>query len=79
MSGGARNVGDVAADRLELQRRAVGERLLHVDDQRAGVVVDVDELGGVDRLGPGLGDHEGDRVADVPHLVDGQRPAAPAR
>ena len=36
------------------------------------VVVDVDELGRVHGLGAGLGDHEGHRVADVAHLVDGQ-------
>ena len=45
-------------------------------DHRQVVVVDVDQLGGVHRLGPGLGDDEGDRVADVADLVDGQGGAA---
>ena len=65
----ARRGGDVAADRLELQRGVVGERVLHVGDDRQVVVVDVDQLGGVHRLGAGLGDHEGDRVADVADRV----------
>ena len=72
----ARWVGDVGADGLELQRGVVGERVLDVGDHRQVVVVDVDQLGGVHRLGAGLGDHEGDRVADVADLVDGQGRAA---
>ena len=70
--------GDVGADRLELQRGVVGQRVLDVGDDRQVVVVDVDELGGVHRLGAGLGDHEGDRVADVADLVDRQGRAAGA-
>ncbi len=61
---------DVGADRLELQRRVVGEGLLDVGDGRQVVVVDVDQLGGIHRLGAGLGDDEGDGVADVADLVD---------
>ena len=40
------------------------------------VVVDVDELGGVDGLRAGLGDHDRDRLADEAHLVGGQHRAA---
>jgi hypothetical protein len=64
--------GDVGADRLELQRSVSGEGGLDVDDGGQVVVVDVDQLGGVHRLCARLGDHQGDRVADVAHLVHGQ-------
>ena len=64
-------------------RTAGGRRrpsaVLHVGDGGQVVVVDVDQLGGVHRLGPGLGDDERDRVADVAHLVDGQAARGPAR
>ena len=40
------------------------------------VVVDVDELGGVDGLRARLGDHDRDRLADEAHLVGGQHRAA---
>ena len=66
---------DVGAEVLELQRRVLGHRGLEVDHDRQLVVVDVDQLGRVHGLGAGLGHHEGDRVADEAHLVDGQRPA----
>ena len=63
---------DVGADGLELQGGVVGERLLDVGHRRQVVVVDIDQLGGVHRLGPGLGDDEDDRVTDVADLVDGE-------
>ena len=67
--------GDVGAETLELQGSVVGHRRLDVGDDRQVVVVDVDQLGRVDRLRAGLRDHEGDRVADEPDLVVGERPA----
>ena len=46
---------------------------LHVDDCRQRLVVDLDRL---ERVRGGVavaGDDDRDRVADVPHLVDGER------
>ena len=65
---------DVGAHGGELQRRAGRDRLLHVHDHVEEVVVDVDQLGRVDGLGPGLGDDQRDRVADEAHHAVGQRP-----
>ena len=48
--------------------------VLEVHDRRQRLVVDLDQLGGVARLGERLGHHEGDAVADEAHLVgDEQR------
>ena len=63
----------VGAEALELEGRVVGHRRLDVGDHRQVVVVDVDQLGRVDGLGPGLGDDEGDRVAHEADLADGER------
>ena len=71
--GVAHRRGDVAAEVGELQRGVIGERGLHVGDHGKLVVVDVDQLGRVHRLGAGLRDHEGDRVADVAGRVTGER------
>ena len=69
----ARKVAMLEPISSNCERGAVGQRLLDVGDGRQVVVVDVDQLGGVHRLRPGLGDDQGDRVAGVAHLVDGQR------
>jgi hypothetical protein len=61
---------DVGADRLELQGRVGGQGVLDVDHRRQLVVVDVDQLGGVHRLGAGAGHDQRDRVAGVAHPVD---------
>ena len=64
---------DVARNRVELQRRSGGQRLLHVDDDRQRVVVDVDQLDRVDGLGARLGDDHRDRLADEPDPVGRER------
>ena len=54
-------------------RRALGGRLRGRGNRRQRLVVDLDQLGGVERLVGGLRHHEGDVVADPAHLVLGQR------
>ncbi len=52
-----------------------GARLDRVLERRHGgqhVVVDRDRLGGILGLVQRLGDHEGDRLADIPHRVPGE-------
>ena len=46
---------------------------LRIDDRRQRLVLDVDQLERVVRLIRRLGDDDGDRVADVPHDVLGER------
>ena len=58
------------------QRRARLDRLRGRDDRRQRLVVDLDQLGRVHRLVHGLGDHEGDVVADPAHAVARQRAVA---
>ena len=53
--------------------RAVLQRVRGVRDRGQGLVVDLDQLGGVARLGVGLGDHEGGVVADQADAVLAQR------
>jgi hypothetical protein len=67
--------GDVRAETLELQGSVVGHRRLDVGDHGQVVVVDVDQLGRVDGLRSGLGDHHGDRVAHEPDLLVRERSA----
>ncbi|MCO5546661.1 hypothetical protein L7F22_000095 [Adiantum nelumboides] len=67
--------GQVAALVGELQRGVVGERGLDVGDRGQRVVVDLDELGGVDGGGAALGDDQRHRLADEPHPVGRQRRA----
>ena len=69
----------VGAHLLELQRGAGRQGLLRVDHGSQRVVVDDDQLGGVDRRGMGLGHHSDDGVADEADLVHGQRGPAAAR
>ena len=46
-----------------------------VDHRRQRVVIDLDQLGRVARDLARVGDDEGDGIADMPHLVGGQREA----
>ncbi|CAB5013524.1 unannotated protein [freshwater metagenome] len=50
----------------------VEQRLLGVDHRRERFVVDVDQLGCVDRRGVALGDYRHERFAHVPHRVTRQ-------
>ena len=56
-------------------RRRRLRRLLEIDQRRQRLVVDRNELGGVARLRLGLGDDEGDAVADAAHAVGEQHRA----
>ncbi len=66
--------------------RAGGQRAVHVGGGGQRVEVEGHEGGGIDGLGLGLGDHDGDGFAHVAHAVhrergdrgDGQEPAAAA-
>ena len=64
-----RNAAAVAFD--ERRARHDGARQIH--DHRQRLVADLDRLDGILRLGRTGGDHRGDRFADVPHNVDGER------
>ena len=60
------------------QRHAGFDRVAGGDDGRQRLVVDLDQFGGVDRLVVGLGDDEGDIVADHAHpILDQSRVARP--
>ena len=63
----------VGADLLELQRGAVGHGLLRVGHRGQGLVVDVDQLGGIDGGGLGLGHDHGHRLSDEADLALRQR------
>ncbi len=70
---------EVRAELLELERSSVFERLLGVGDRLERLVVDHDELGGIDGGRLGLGDDDGDRLPDEADLVrrraaDGHKP-----
>ena len=52
VAAGAQPDEDVTADRLELERRIRVQRILHVDHGAEWLVVDLDQFGGVHRLGP---------------------------
>ena len=69
----ARARDQIGADLLELQRSVVGHGLLEVDHGVERVVVDLDQLGGIDGGRFGLGDDHGDRLTDESNLVDRQR------
>ena len=64
---------DVAGHVVVELRRAGRGGLARLGDRRQRLDVELDRLGGVLRLHPRLGDHEGHRVADEAHLVGGQR------
>jgi len=54
-------------------RRALANGFAQVDRRRALLVVDSDEFGGVLRGGQRLGNHDGDRLAHMPHGLAGER------
>ena len=63
-----------ASNRLEMlsghsgpHRRLAGGRLGGIGDGGQDLVVDLDQFGGVLGLSQGLGDHDGDRLADKAH------------
>jgi hypothetical protein len=64
-------MADVRAH-LREQQHLVARRIGGVDDHRQLVVVDVDELGGVDALGPLLREDDGDDLADEADDVLGE-------
>ena len=65
--------GEVGAELVELDRRALGQRGLRVDHGRQGLVVDEHDLGGVLGLGHRLGHDGDDRFAHEADLAVGQR------
>ena len=77
---------DIGPEVLEDWRARRVEGLVGVGDGRELVVLDLDKLQGVLGEVAALGHHDGDRVADQPHLVgchdgelDGRRPEDPRR
>jgi hypothetical protein len=48
------------------------DRVLVDHDRRQRLVVDLDQGDGILRLVDGLGDHEGDRLAEIAHAIDRQ-------
>ena len=65
--------GDVVRAERPDRRRGCAERVVDRGHRGQGLVVDRDALGRVQRQGFGLGDDEGDRIADEPHPVPDQR------
>jgi hypothetical protein len=65
----------VAGDVRKELRRARRHRLLGGGDRRQPLVFDLDRLGGVARRRERFGDHERHRLADMPHVTDGQHRA----
>jgi hypothetical protein len=57
----------VAGRALPDLRRAGLQRILHLGDRRQGIVLDLDQFGRILRLAAALGDHRGDRLADIAH------------
>ena len=70
---GGRRAHEVGAVRGKEQRGAVGGGGHRIGDDRERVDLDGHGLGGVDRLRPGLGEHDRDRLADEAHAVGGQQ------
>ena len=70
---GAGGQRDVVAPRLVDQRGARLARFQHVDRRRKLLVIDLDRLREIFRLGAGLSDARRDRLADEAHLADGER------
>ena len=62
------HVADIVGT-LVPHRRASGPRRCRGGDRGKRIVVDLDEVGGVLGLGQGLGDHEGDGIADIAHAL----------
>ena len=65
--------GQVGAEVVELERRALGQRGLRVDHGRQRLVVDDHGVRGVLGLGDRLGHHGDDRFTDEADLAVGQR------
>jgi hypothetical protein len=63
----------VARQLVPHRRRAGLDRVLGVGDERQFLVVDLDRLGGVERLVLGFGDHHRHRLTDMPRLVGRQQ------
>ena len=61
--------GAVRAEFRPDQRRIRVERGRGVRRRVAAVVVDLDQVGGILRQGAAVGDDEGDRIADIMHLI----------
>ena len=64
---------DVVLDLGIELRCAVLDRLVRIDDRGELLVVDLHQLGGILRGFDRIGDHDGDRIADVAHLAGRQR------
>ena len=56
-------------------RRAGSQRLLRLGHRGQGFDIETDRFGGVARGGGRLGDDDGDGIADIAHLVAGERVA----
>ena len=64
---------DQVGAKLFMQDRGIRiERLGGVGQSRQRRVVDLDRLGGIQRLISGFGDHHGDGVAHMPDLAAGE-------
>ena len=63
----------LSGDLVPHRRRARLHRVLGMDDERQHLVVDLDRLGGVERLRLRLGHHHRDRLADMARLVGRQQ------
>jgi hypothetical protein len=58
---------------VEELRRARREGVLDLGDDGQRLIVDFDRFGGVACLAQGLGDHKGDRLADIADFPDRQQ------
>ena len=67
------DVGDVRAELLVHERRPVLCGRRDIDERLERLVVDLDELGRVDGVRTGVGDHDRDAVALVVDLADRER------
>ena len=61
---------DIAGNMAEKLRRARGDRILRLGHHRQRTVFDLDRLGGIPCRGQGLGHHQRDWLASVPHLAE---------
>ena len=65
---------DLVARRVVVDlRRTRFQGIDSAGDSRQDVVIDLDRLGGVTRLGLGVGDNDRHRIADIAHLLVRQR------
>ncbi len=69
-----RELADLVAAEVLVKQHGVGrDRALRVDDRGQRVEVERDEFGGVLGGVAAVGDDDGDRLADKPHLVVGEQ------